>query len=212
MKSVFFVALSIAGLLTGCGRHCNYTQTVPGPTRTVTVTTSTTIQSLVDQENQYRISIGQSYLTPGLSCSLSTVPANTPQIAGASLTYVAGWTYYGTFNVPNSAVESLFPVLPTALQPVYLSWYVLQCSGQVVVPSSAYYLFDFTSDDGGILTVDGTVINNDGNHPVITKSASVLLREGVHTFNLQFMQGPAGYQALIVNMNGSPVPSLNFYH
>lgn len=217
MKSLLFIAMILS--LVACGRTHRY-QVLSGSVTTVntvsTVTTTSTatdtIQSLVDRENQYRIGVGASPLTKGLSCYLSTVPANTPQIVGAPLTYVAGWTYYSTFNVPNGPVSDGFNVLPTALQTLYYSWYVVRCSGQLVVVNDDYYNFYLASDDGGILNIDGMSLNNDGNHGVTSKSGMAFLRAGVHGFDLYFMQGPAGYQALIVNMNGVPVPSANLYH
>ena len=168
---------------------------------------------VIAEENEYRLAAGQAPLVPGLTCSLHNLQATTPSVIPASLpAAVATFVYGGTFNQPDSPASNGFNVLPLALQPAYTQWYLVKCQGQVVIVDSNYYLFDLTSDDGSKLYLDGVLlIDNDGNHSAQLRSGSKLLKRGIHTFRLDYMQGPAGNQALILESNGDVLGSEYFY-
>ncbi len=169
----------------------------------------TDVQKLVTLENDYRSIVGQAPLTNGLTCTLYTVPAGSGGIVGTSLTTVTSFGYVGTINQVDSSVTSGLNVLPQALRALYTSWYVVRCTGKLAVVTSGYYSFELTSDDGSLLYIDGALlINNDGNHGATTKSAMKLLKgNSMHDIRLDYMQGPAGNQALILNSGGSLLPS-----
>lgn len=69
-------------------------------------------------------------------------------------------------------------------------------SGYIYVPASALgtaQTFTFASDDGTILTIGGTqVVNNDGIHPVTTKSANAIFSvAGLYSYSLSYYDGAA---------------------
>ena len=169
------------------------------------------IAALVASENVFRDQEGQDQLVQGLSCALYTVSNNTSSIASSNGTYVTAFTLHTEFNQANAPVTSGLNIFPQALQDVYQTWYVLKCTGQFVAVASAYYEFDLTSDDGSILSVDGQLINLDGNHAAETGKGSKLLQQGTHAFELDYMQA-GGYEQLQLYSGGVPVPAYLFYH
>lgn len=204
-------------LMTGCGN--NGPAWVPAPIATQTVTststataTETTLQEVLDQENAYLESIGQHDLVPGLACTLYTVPTSTTQIAGTTnLTYAAAFPYVGAFNQPDVPVTDGFNVLPTALQPIFQTWFIMKCTGYMVGLDNNYHQFSLTSDDGSLLTIDSLLINNDGEHGSQTVSNTKLMTVGAHWFELDFFQA-AGYQTLVLSEDGTVMDGSLFYH
>ncbi|MGE5177203.1 MAG: PA14 domain-containing protein [Hyphomicrobiales bacterium] len=70
-----------------------------------------------------------------------------------------------------------------------------RCTGIITIPQSATYTFYLTCDDGGILTIDGSVVvNNDGIHTMQERSGSVSLSAGTHSVQVDYYDatGPAG--------------------
>lgn len=223
MKYVF--AAIVASIISACAGPKGDTGAI-GPMATPTPTSSTQadINSIVSDENTYRESLGQTELSEGLSCSVQQVSGgqwlsssspgyNSTQgvltLVGTSYSYL----YQGNFDQPNTA-SGINNILPTEIAPLFTNLnYKINCSGQLVVTATDYYNFDLNSDDGSILTIDGTqVVNNDGNHSITDKSGVKLLRRGVHTFNLLYAQSGAGNFALIFKANGSLIDPMYYYH
>lgn len=224
------IALAILLAFTaGCGA----TSLVPGPQgiqggpgvdapASVITAAQADINAIVADENTYREYLGQSYLTPGLSCTLYTITGgqyiqndvtHTPTLTGVS--QVATFLLTAPFSQPDASTATVLNVLPTALQanPHYQNLIKLTCQGQVVVTADGYYAFDLTSDDGSVLYIDGSrLIDADGNHGATTTDGTKLLRRGVHSFRLDFAQTGAGNQALILNVNGTLLDAALFYH
>lgn len=195
---------------------CNGVQGDPGlagvPAPTPTPIPDNPVVDQVNTYNQYRESLGQAAITPGLTCSLYTVPQTATQIVGATLTGIGSFLYTGQFNDPNQPVSNGFNVLPLALQELYQTWFIVKCTGYLVVLNNGWNEFDTTSDDGSNLYVNGTlVVNNDGLHGAQQKTGAKLLQVGVASFELDFLQA-AGNQALIVNMNNALLPATLLYH
>lgn len=230
MKSVFLMIGVLSLGLMSCGRTChdNVVQ-VPGPMQTVTVTTPAPtpdpIQSLVNEENSYRLSQGQTMLSQGLSCTVQLVSSGQ-WLSSASPGYNAGQgvvvttgTSYGFlnqwgFNQPDATGDQVNNIIPRAIQPLFVGQnYKITCNGYIVVEQDGYHEFDVSSDDGAILTVDGTqVLNNDGNHAITNKAGTKLLRQGVRSFNLSYAQTGSGNFALIVNMDRYLASGVLFFH
>lgn len=222
MKTVFLIMI-IAITLLGCGKK---TKTVfVRDTVTVTQKVSDTIQSLVDEENEYRLSQGQTMLSQGLSCTVQKVASgqwlssSSPGYnSGQGVVVLTGTNYAflnkSSFNVPNSDGGLPNSLLPNAIQSMFLNVnYKINCTGFIVIENDGYKYFELSSDDGSILTVDGTqVINNDGNHSVVTKNGVKLMRRGVKSFTLSYAQTANGNFSLILNMDGELTPSTLFYH
>ena len=65
--------------------------------------------------------------------------------------------------------------------------YGLQFRGILNVPRDGSWQFDLASDDGSRLYIDGElVIDNDGNHGMVTKTGRVDLSAGAHAFILNY--------------------------
>lgn len=177
---------------------------MPGPSE---------VEKLVDLENDYRFSVGQTLLTKGLVCTLYTVPSGSSGITGTTLTSVTSFTYVGAFNQDDVSASIGISVLPVSIRALYTSWYVVRCTGKIVVEMNGFYEFDLKSDDGSMLYIDGSLlVNNDGNHGTTLKSGMKNLRLGVHDFRLDYMQGPAGNESLMLSSGPSLIPAANFYH
>lgn len=183
------------------------------------------VQRLIDDENEYRLGLGQSALTQGLSCNVQAVSSgqwlsnSSPGYnAGQGVVTVTGTNY--TFllthevNQPDALSGSTNMVLPSAIANLFASInYRIGCAGHIVVTETGYYLFDLSSDDGSILTIDNVqVVNNDGSHGITSKQGTRFLREGVHTMNLLYAQTGSGNFALILKANNQVIPGSVFYH
>lgn len=206
MKKLLWITLMLG--LAGCADNFGtFVSQTPAPTPPPL----TAVQQLVASQNAYRALLGQEPLVPGLACYLYTVPQNTPDIVGASLTYVTSFGFTGQFNQPEASVTAGFNVLPVYLQPTYQTWFVVKCQGNLVLADSGFHDFSLNSDDGSNLYVDGLVLNDDGLHASQTVQGGVLLDYGFHGFELDFLQG-GGNQVLILNDNGTVMGSDGFYH
>ena len=82
-------------------------------------------------------------------------------------------------------------------------------SGAIQIEESGRYTFTLASDDGSRLSIGGVeVIDNDGEHAVVERSASVVLTPGIYPIEVQYfnaggpgslaatIQGPAGVDLL----------------
>ena len=222
MKKIMFIILALS--LTACAGYngadgSNGAKGAPGiagpqgpaGTPAPIPPTPTSIQLLVNAENAYRDTVGQEPLTPGLACTLYTVPTTTTAIAGATLTNVGSFEFLGVFNQPNTNVSVGLNILPHNIQSVFQTWYIVKCTGQLVVADDNWHQFVLNSDDGSLLSVGGALINNDGLHAATAKSAIKFMKHGLYSFELDFLQG-AGLQQLNLNMDNSVLGSAHFYH
>lgn len=226
MKKLFVVCMLIG--LTACAPQKG-DQGDPGnvvPPATV-LPSQADVNSLISDENSYREGLGQTALTNGLTCSVQLVgsgqwlSSSSPgyNVSQGIVTALSGSTsytylYQSNFNVGDTNGSNVNPLIPPAIQPLFLNAnYKISCSGQVVVTSTNYYAFVLDSDDGSILTVDGSqVINNDGNHSMTVKSGTKYLRRGVHTFSLLYAQSGVGNFGLILTANGSLIDPMYYFH
>jgi hypothetical protein len=209
-----YLSLLFIVTLFGCGTTVG-PQGDPGPQglpgTVVTPPALTEVQTLIAQENEYRLTVGQELLVSGLTCSLYTVPTSTTTIVGATLTGIGSFGYTGVFDQSNSNVSTGLNILPLGLQPTYQTWIILKCYGYLVVSDDNWHSFSLSSDDGSNLYVDGWIINNDGLHAIKTVNGSQFLKYGFHSFELDFLQG-TGQQALILEEDGSIMQNSGFYH
>jgi len=187
------------------------------------VTPESTVQQLVDANNLMRESLGQTYLTPGLSCTVQAVASgqylssSSPGYTVAQAIVLTGPSYPYLLTVGfNQANSGAGPnsVIDPAIQALFqTNNYRISCSGQLVITDNGYHGFTMSSDDGSILTIDGTqVINNDANHGVVILNGTKNLTAGVHTFSLLYAQSGGGNFALILNQDGLLLPAANLYH
>lgn len=66
--------------------------------------------------------------------------------------------------------------------------------GFIEIPSDGNYTFHLASDDGSKLFINGElVVNNDGDHGVISRSGSMELTQGNHSIRTEWYNGGGGY-------------------
>ena len=60
-------------------------------------------------------------------------------------------------------------------------------TGYIDIPEDGVWSFAITSDDGSELFIGGIrIISNDGSHSAVTKTGSIPLRKGLHSFKLHY--------------------------
>lgn len=234
--NLIFASVLMLMLMSACGQGYKTGDTGPAgpqgpaapapimPTLPAVDPIAADIAALLADENTYRLELGQTQLSAGLSCTVQAVSSGQ-WLSSSSPGYNAGqgvlvmtgssypYLYQGSFNQPNAS-SGPNNLLPTAIQPMFVgNNYKISCSGQIVVTTDGYYSFDLNSDDGSILTVNGTqVVNNDGNHGLTDKNGSMFLRRGVRPFSILYAQSGAGSFGLIIQANGSLIDPKYYAH
>jgi PA14 domain len=202
---------------------------IPAPTPSP----ETTIQELVDSQNEYRESLGQTELSLGLSCTvqaissggfLSTASPNyvaanctAAPLSGACAIVTTGPSYSylmaGDLNQPNSGPGPNSLIDPE-IQPLFLNNnYKITCTGQIVVTEDGYHDYTVSSDDGSILTINGTqVVTDDGQHGVTEAQGTTNLRAGVYPITILYSQSGGGDFAYVATQDGLLITAANLYH
>lgn len=73
-------------------------------------------------------------------------------------------------------------------------WFSVTWGGWVRIDRAGEYAFATTSDDGSSLKIDGNmVVDNGGHHPARYASGAVVLSRGLHSFQVNYMQGAGDY-------------------
>ena len=81
--------------------------------------------------------------------------------------------------------------------------FALRATGFLRVPTDTDYEFALASDDGSILSIDGTdIIRHGGTHVMTTKRKTLSLTAGDHTVELLYFQSGGGY-GLTLSWNSS---------
>jgi PA14 domain len=224
-----FILISLALTLVACQGSTGGTG-VPGPQGPAgpgaQPAQPTPSDNVINGYNAYLVSQGSDPLTPGLKCTLYTIPnmPATPCIVATDIVgctaisstvgyaSVGSFTYTGTIDQTNQSGTMGFNLLPIELQPLYTSNFAVTCTGYIVNTDYNYHSFSISSDDGSLLYVGGSlVVSNDGEHSIATMSGEKYLEAEVYSFQLNYFQGP-GNLALVVNMDGSILPAAALYH
>ncbi|MFO0755443.1 MAG: PA14 domain-containing protein [Byssovorax sp.] len=80
-------------------------------------------------------------------------------------------------------------------------WFAIRYEGTLTVETAGPFMFELASDDGTILSIDDKkLIDNDGVHGVVGKTANIDLGVGPHRFRLDYFQGNKGPVALRVGL------------
>lgn len=86
--------------------------------------------------------------------------------------------------------------------------------GYLYIPADAAYGFVLISDDGSVLDIDGQrVVDNDGEHATIVRSAQVALRKGYHSIEVRYFDHNGGCLSLdVVDAEGCVVPHTGLFY
>jgi Ca2+-binding RTX toxin-like protein len=89
--------------------------------------------------------------------------------------------------------------------------FALQYTGLIYVQQAGTYTFDLTSDDGSQLFInDQLVVDNDGLHATVTVSGSIVLSEGFHSIELNYLEATGGeVLSLDYSTDFDPNPALS---
>lgn len=89
--------------------------------------------------------------------------------------------------------------------------------GFINIPSDGIYTFTLSSDDGSLLYLgEKLIIDNDGLHGPVTKSADLALGKGLHSIRISFFEGSGGNTLELHWKTGTgklePVPAEAFFY
>lgn len=80
-------------------------------------------------------------------------------------------------------------------------WFGVDYYGEFYITKPGEYAFELQADDGARLEIDNQeVIELDGLHPVLVKTAKVNLTEGLHTIHVPYFQGTPTRLALVLQV------------
>ncbi|MCX8057691.1 MAG: PA14 domain-containing protein [Ignavibacteria bacterium] len=90
-------------------------------------------------------------------------------------------------DVPTRSFTEGFPGVPGGL----IEWFGIRFVAKLEITTAGNYTFIIGSDDGSKLYInDSLIINNDGLHSYLEKSASINLTAGEHRIRVDYYQGP----------------------
>jgi len=80
-------------------------------------------------------------------------------------------------------------------------WFAIEYTGRFWINKPGRYRFVLTSDDGSRLYIDDRLlIDNDGVHSPVAKTATAVLSQGIHRLRLPYFQGPRFQVALMLEV------------
>lgn len=107
-----------------------------------------------------------------------------------------GSIYALALNIPPRDFREGFPGITDRYE-----WFAIDYNGTFWIQNDGSYSFRLSSDDGSKLLIDGkTVVDNNGLHPMATKTGSVSLKPGPHNIRLQYFQGPQYHLGLVLQI------------
>jgi hypothetical protein len=145
------------------------------------------------------VSFGTTVVVPGgLEGVVYHIPKNSKAIPDLRKIKPQGKIYVSTLNIPLRDFTEGFPGVTKRQE-----WFAIEYTGRFWIEKPGPYRFALTSDDGSKLYIDDQlVVDNDGIHPVDTKSGSVDLAGGIHKIRVQYFQGPRLQVALVLEIAG----------
>jgi len=149
------------------------------------------------------VSFGTTVVVPGgLEGVVYHIPKNSKSIPDLRKIKPQGKIYVSTLNIPLRDFTEGFPGVTKRQE-----WFAIDYSGRFWIEKPGQYRFALSSDDGSKLYIDDQmVVDNDGIHPVATKSGRVDLAGGIHKIRVQYFQGPRLQVALVLEIAGPDNP------
>ena len=107
-------------------------------------------------------------------------------------------------NVPTKAMSGGFPGIDATRN----NDFAIRWEAPLVVATESDYTFRIVSDDGAIVSIDGTsIVDNDGAHATTEKSGPVHLVVGTHAITVDYFQatGPVALQLFCKKAGGTEI-------
>lgn len=147
---------------------------------------------------------------------LKGVKVNSPKNGLKFYYYPVAYKNAKSINEKDLALEKVVQTVEIPLKETAPS-FATKHVGYFYAATTGVYTFALRSDDGSILKIgDKVLIDNDGMHFSIEKSAQIALEKGYHPFELLFVEGGGGYtlQLQCKPPNGllKPIASTSFAH
>ncbi|UWZ86027.1 PA14 domain-containing protein [Occallatibacter riparius] len=80
-------------------------------------------------------------------------------------------------------------------------WFGVDYYGEFYISKPGEYAFELQADDGARLEIDHqSLVDLDGLHPVLVKTAKVTLTEGLHTIHVPYFQGTPTRLAMVLQV------------
>lgn len=137
-------------------------------------------------------------LPSGLEGSIYHIRHNSPRLPDFTKLKSVGKIYATELNVPPQDFQQGFPGVTKRFE-----WFAIDYTGRFWISKPGEYRFALMSDDGANLYIDGNLtVDNDGEHPPTTKSATVNLKGGIHTLRVSYFQGRRFQVALVLQIAG----------
>lgn len=125
----------------------------------------------------------------GWKGSFFVIPAGTAKMPALATMTPNGALFASSLNVAPQQFSGGFP----GIDPARNTDFAIRWEAPLIVTNEADYTFRLASDDGTILSIDGTlIIDNDGNHGPVPKEGPVHLVPGTHAITVDYFQGGGG--------------------
>ena len=160
-----------------------------------------------DQPGAFVTTFGTTVVVPGgLEGVVYHISKRSKNIPDLRKIKPQGKIYVSSLNIPLRDFTEGFPGVTKREE-----WFAIEYTGRFWIEKPGLYRFALTSDDGSKLFIDDQeVVDNDGIHPLLAKSASVDLAGGIHKIRVQYFQGPRLQVALILEV-ASPDQELHVF-
>jgi len=158
--------------------------------------------TLATQEPVYKFSttvFGTSIVIPfGLTGLVYALQPGTDMLPNFKRIRPIATIYTAALNVPPQDFMLGFPGIGNRFE-----WFAIDYTGNFWIARPGKYKFALNSDDGSKLYIDDKlVINNDGQHPPVSKKGSAKLIAGAHSIRVSYFQGPRFTVALTLHVAG----------
>ncbi|HSP66303.1 MAG TPA: PA14 domain-containing protein [Bryobacteraceae bacterium] len=143
------------------------------------------------------VSFGTTVVVPGgLEGVVYHIPKNSKAIPDLRKIKPQGKIYVSALNIPLRDFTEGFPGVTRRQE-----WFAIDYTGRFWIDKPGLYGFALSSDDGSRLYIDDQmVVDNDGIHPLATRSGIVELSGGIHKIHVQYFQGPRLQVALMLQI------------
>jgi len=137
----------------------------------------------------------------GWKGSFYNLNPNTTKLPTLANVQPNGLLFAKELNVPAKAMSGGFPGIDANRNLDF----AIRWEAPLVVDTESDYTFRVISDDGAIVTIDGTlIVDNDGAHGTTEKSGPVHLVKGTHLIAVDYFQatGPVALQLFCKKASG----------